>query len=148
MYWTISWSHFMFFQLMQHMAHISYVCHPCLPGFWHWQTQHCSPFYAHFITVPKWEHRHQSRAELQDVFNVWQVLWRRNCSKSHWDDRNFNNNADGPPTCSSLKRCSMATPTTMTTKDPRVVMMSMVDMLLHSWKRMMEVDRTTEVKRT
>lgn len=52
------------------------------------------------------------------------------------------------PTCSSLKRCSMATPTTMTTKDPSVVATSTADMLLHSWNRMMEVVRTTEVKRT
>ena len=55
---------------------------------------------------------------------------------------------EGPPTCSSLKRWSMATPTTMTRKAPSVVTTSTGFMLLHSWKRMMEVDRTTEVKRT
>lgn len=55
---------------------------------------------------------------------------------------------EGRHTCSSLNRCSMATPTTMTRNEPSVVTTSTAAMLLHSWKRMMEVDRTTEVKRT
>lgn len=51
-------------------------------------------------------------------------------------------------TCISLKRWSIATPTTTTMKAPTVVTTSTVAMLLHSWKRMMEVDSTTEVKST
>lgn len=68
----------------------------------------------------------------------WSVYWGQSC----WGS------SSRKPTCSFLKKWSMATPTTMTTKAPSVVTTSTAAMLLHSWKRMMEVDRTTEVKRT